>query len=102
VSGIDIEMSELAPSNARSPIEVTPVGTTADPAQLVCPVTTLSVIVNEPVIVDKPVAESFVMQLTLSAQAGGPTKLVVSSVKSAAILSLRRVFILFQSCAESL
>ena len=99
--GIDIEESKLAPSNARSPIEVTPVGTTADPAQLVCPVTTLSVIVNEPVIVE-PVAESVVMQLTLAAQAGGPTKFVSNSAKSAAILSLRRVFILFQSCAESL
>ena len=74
----------------------------AVPEQFVCPVTTLSVIVNEPVIVDKPVAESFVMQLTLSAQAGVPTKFVVNSAKSAAILSLRRVFILFQSCAESL
>ena len=73
------------------PIEVTPAGMIAVPAQPVCPVTTPLEIVRVPVV-----------QFAVSAQAGGPTKFVVSSVKSAAIISLRRVFIIFQSCAESL
>jgi len=98
--GMVIEV-RLAYTKAWPPTLVTPFGMIAVPEQFVCPVTTLSVIVNEPVIVE-PVAGSVVMQLTLAAQAGGPTKFVSNSAKSAAILSLRRVFILFQSCAESL
>ena len=43
-----IEVSEVVPKNARLPIEVTLLGITASPAQFVLPVTTLSVIVNEP------------------------------------------------------
>ena len=46
--GIVIEVSEVVPKNARLPIEVTLLVITASPAQFVLPVTTLSVIVNEP------------------------------------------------------
>ena len=89
---------ELALLNALSPIEVTLAGMVAVPAQLVCPVITLPVIVNE------PVTEPSVMQSTTtgSAHAGGPTKFVVTRAKSKAMLRLRRVFIFVHSCGESL
>jgi hypothetical protein len=73
------------------PIDVTPAGMIAIPAQPVCPVTTLFEIVSVPVV-----------QFTVSAQAGGPAKLVISSARSAAMLSLRRGFIFFQSCDKLL
>jgi hypothetical protein len=48
--GIVIEVNALALLNALAPIEVTPFGITATPAQFVCPVTTLSEIANVPVV----------------------------------------------------
>ena len=45
----------LASANARLPIEVTVFGITADPAQFVFPVTTLSVTVNVPLVLQRTV-----------------------------------------------
>jgi hypothetical protein len=67
------ETSEPAERNASAPIDVTLFGITAPPAQFVLPVTTLSVIVKEPP----------VLQLTVAAHAGGETKVAPSKASTA-------------------
>ena len=58
------EVSAVALSNAKLPIEVTLFGISTEPSHVVCPVTTLSVIVMEPLTLQSPG----------SAQAGSPAK----------------------------
>jgi hypothetical protein len=63
----------LASANARLPIDVTLFGITASPAQLELLATTLSVIVNEPP----------VLQFTVAAHAGGATRVAPSKASTA-------------------
>ena len=58
--------------NALCPIAVTVFGITASPAQFVLPVTTLSVIVKEPP----------VLQSTVAAHAGGATRVAPSKAST--------------------
>ena len=67
------EVSAVALKNAESSIEVTVFGISAAPVHIVCVVTTLSVIVNEPL----------VLQLTVAAHAGGATKVAPSKASTA-------------------
>ena len=69
----DTVWRSLALWNARLPIEVTVFGIAADPAQFVFPVTTLSVTVNVPL----------VLQLTVAAHAGGATRVAPSKASTA-------------------
>jgi hypothetical protein len=70
--GIVIEVNSPA-LNASDPIEVTPLGISAAPAQFVFPVTTLFVIVNVPP----------ALQFTVAAQAGGATRVAPSKANTA-------------------
>ena len=67
------ETSEPAERNASAPIDVTLFGISASPAQLELPVTTLSVIVKEPL----------VLQFTVAAHAGGATRVAPSRANTA-------------------
>ena len=74
----DTSPAIVSGTNAASPIDVTVLGIVAVPAQFVLPVTTLSVIVNEPP----------VLQFTVAAHAGGATRVAPSRANTAVSDSL--------------